>query len=766
MLCCGLNSYAVGLESVSTVDVAVQEGVTDTDAAVGASDVSGQEVPTAVPSEEDGAAELVNDGAAESSPEDEESAASTSTDGQTPTIDESGSQELETQAEEQQTEELQAQSTVAEAKTYASKHKNDIADGRYAISTKLDATYALDVKGGSTANGAALILYTAKTSDNQRWEIEHTSDGFVTIKSVKSGKYLQAGWNGTKNTVVQNARNTSERGQLWIVSRESDGSYKITSALDLTRCLDVKGGKAGKSVLVIVYPKSNDGGAANRRWNLTVTTDILDSMAKSHATDVKDGTYIFSCAASTGLALDMTGASTQNSARAILGSKGPTLSQGWTIRHTSDGYATIINVKSGKALDVRGGKATSGAAIIQWTDKKGSARNQLWIVSKASNGTVTFTSALTEGTRCVLSVSGSSAKANATLELLAKSAASSVQGWSVANAPSQYPYVHDVEDGTYLIATALDSSKVLDVSSSSTKEGAGVKLYTSKSSANQMWRLTHDEQGRVHLTNVNSGKELTYKNDALVQSSSTNGWVFEKTSGGQYYIRKIGTGKYLDVKRSNVDNKTNQVILYAKGSGKNQKWSLSDIGISPDMPIMGAVQISQAQAVRYLNKHFADNGQKLPKKWTDDGETVASLVKYFWEEGEAEGVRGDIALAQSIHETGWFQFGGLAKPEWYNFAGLGVTGEQNEDGSYKGERFKNARLGIRAQIQHLKAYASTEPLNQTCIDNRFHLVERGCAPTIRGLTGKWAVPGYSDVDGKRIYYHDYIVNHLKGMMQS
>ena len=109
---------------------------------------------------------------------------------------------------------------------------------------------------------------------------------------------------------------------------------------------------------------------------------------------------------------------------------------------------------------------------------------------------------------------------------------------------------------------------------------------------------------------------------------------------------------------------------------------------------------------------------------------------YFWEEAEAEGGRADVALAQSLHETGYFQFGNLVQPDQYNFAGLGATGPGKP-----GQTFKNARTGIRAQVQHLKAYASTEPLKKACVDSRFIYVSRGCAPTLESLDGKWAVPG-------------------------
>ena len=113
------------------------------------------------------------------------------------------------------------------------------------------------------------------------------------------------------------------------------------------------------------------------------------------------------------------------------------------------------------------------------------------------------------------------------------------------------------------------------------------------------------------------------------------------------------------------------------------------------------------------------------------------LAEIFLEEGKREGVRGDGAFCQSLIETGYFRFDGDVKPHQNNYAGIGATG------GVPGNSFPDPRTGIRAQIQHLKAYASTTPLVLECVDPRYKYVSKGCAPTFEQLSGKWAVPGYS-----------------------
>ena len=52
-------------------------------------------------------------------------------------------------------------------------------------------------------------------------------------------------------------------------------------------------------------------------------------------------------------------------------------------------------------------------------------------------------------------------------------------------------------------------------------------------------------------------------------------------------------------------------------------------------------------------------------------------------------------------------------------------------------------VGVRAQIQHLKTYASRKPLRRRLVDPRFWRVRRGSAPYVEKLTGQWAAdPNY------------------------
>lgn len=115
-------------------------------------------------------------------------------------------------------------------------------------------------------------------------------------------------------------------------------------------------------------------------------------------------------------------------------------------------------------------------------------------------------------------------------------------------------------------------------------------------------------------------------------------------------------------------------------------------------------------------------------------EKTVRLAGYYIEEAAAEGINSDIAFAQMCLETGFLRFGGLVTADMNNFCGLGAINQEN-----RGLSFPDERTGVRAHIQHLKAYASAEPLKFPSVDPRYRYVNpKGKAPDIHSLAGTWA----------------------------
>lgn len=225
----------------------------------------------------------------------------------------------------------------------------------------------------------------------------------------------------------------------------------------------------------------------------------------------------------------------------------------------------------------------------------------------------------------------------------------------------------------------------------------------------------------------------------------------KNSAGGEYYgvlrgARAVGTPFYMLIEHSFHTNaaatKWLQIDANLDKLAVAEAELLADyFGVGVDDELKTEI-MGKAQATAQQMALFCRSKNAAPQLTSCSLEQLAQI---FLEEGEVEGVRGDVAFAQSLHETGYFKFGGIVLPNQNNYAGIGAL-----NGNAKGEAatFPDPRTGVRAQIQHLKAYASTDALVNACVDPRFSLVTRGSAPFVEWLgaadnpNGKgWAVPG-------------------------
>lgn len=155
-------------------------------------------------------------------------------------------------------------------------------------------------------------------------------------------------------------------------------------------------------------------------------------------------------------------------------------------------------------------------------------------------------------------------------------------------------------------------------------------------------------------------------------------------------------------------------------------FSVSCVTAPPSIPkyIMGHGLLNQQE----LTAFFLTQTQDIEQ------EKIAQLAGYYIEEAAFEGINSDIAFVQMCLETGFLRFGGLVTADMNNFCGLGAINREN-----RGLSFPDVRTGVRAHIQHLKAYASAEPLRLASVDPRYRYVNpKGKAPDIHSLAGTWA----------------------------
>ena len=225
------------------------------------------------------------------------------------------------------------------------------------------------------------------------------------------------------------------------------------------------------------------------------------------------------------------------------------------------------------------------------------------------------------------------------------------------------------------------------------------------------------------------------------QSSGIMQTGWKQIEGAWYYFDDNGV---YDASKKHTDITDNNGTINNGGntSTKKDEENIESKVVEGTYLIEGTTSVSVKQMTDYFRQSKYSYPTDIMKK--GGASTLEEFCQIYYEEAEKEGIKAEVAFAQAMKETGWLQFKGDVKAEQYNFAGMGATGN-----GVTGESFKDVREGVRAQIQHLKAYGSTKDLNQTCVDNRFKYVERGCSIYVEwlGIPNNPKNKGWAAADG-------------------
>lgn len=653
--------------------------------------------------------------------------------------------------------------------TLAKDNRNVLADGTYNIQSLVNPNYVLDIYGGYTTNGANVQLYRSNDTEAQLFKVTHDSQGYVTFTNVKSGKVLDV-YGGTKknNQNIWQFSSNGSRAQKWIVKPDGNG-YVIISALDSNYVLDLSTGKAVNSSNIQLYTYC---GSNAQRWKfskLVSKTDKLNSLAQLNKNVLADGTYVISTALSSNYVLDVYGGYTWNKANVQLFAKNGTDAQAFKVTHDSQGYVTFTNVNSGKVLEVAGSRAGNNANVQQYS--LDGSRAQKWVVQKYGSG-YTIISALDPN--FVLDLSGALVMNGRNIGLYQNNG-SKAQQWNFSKHMTDRERCDlfaaqnkgKMADGVYYIKNK-NVNYALDVYGGSLYGGANIQLYSLNRSNAQKWKITHDSKGYVMFQNVGSGMYLTAGgsgNSANVyQQKQSNGYnqkwiIMFDTNSNLRIVSALHSNRVLDIHGGMIRNFSN-IQLYDSNNSNAQKWVFEYINTNATgglMQIMGTSQTTVAQMVRYYNANASGydtfkvkyNGKYNGVLAKGGASAINQFAQIFYEEATAEGVRAEVAFTQCMKETGFLKYGGDVLPNQYNFAGIGATG------AVHGASFSNVRMGVRAQIQHLKAYGSISPLTNPCVDPRFNLVKRGSAQYVEWLGIKENPNGYGWATSKN-YGHDIV----------
>lgn len=631
----------------------------------------------------------------------------------------------------------------------ANENKNVLANGTYTIASKINDNYVLDMASSTLSNGGNVQLYEANGTKAQSFIVNHDKNGYVTITNENSNKVIEVNSNSAANmaNIQQNQSNDSYR-QKWIAIKNSDGSIELVSALNKNYCIDLYSSRIVNGNNVDLYQRNSSNA---QKWlfktknNQSQVPTNYDAIAAQNKDAIADGKYEIATKLNTSFVLDMTSSSLSNGGNVQLYASNGTKAQGWIVSHDSKGYVTITNENSGKVMEVAGNKVGNLVNVQQ--NQANSNMGQKWIAMKKADGFIELVSAL--NTNYCLDLYSSKIVSGNNVEIYEKNG-SNAQLWKFQKFETAQEKADRLakenqslmDDGVYFIKS-IHTEYVLDVPSSSKNPGVNIQLYTLNETDAQKWVLQHDSNGYVTIMNYGSKLYLTASNGRVTQENKSNAtnqkWIIMFDAQGRLKIVSATDIKLaIDVASSNFSN-GGRIQMYSSNNTGAQQWVFTYIKkyeVEKELtPIMGKSLCTVDQLIKYYN-YNASGYDTFNAKYKNEydgclakggASTIEEFAKIFYEEANAEGVRAEIAFAQCMKETGFLKYGGDVLPNQYNYAGIGATG------AVHGAEFKDVRTGIRAQIQHLKAYASNSKLVNDCVDPRFNLVKRNSAEYVEWL---------------------------------
>lgn len=305
-----------------------------------------------------------------------------------------------------------------------------------------------------------------------------------------------------------------------------------------------------------------NGGSSNA---LQAAIDVR----KMTAVTIPNGNYYINVRSKVASSVDIPGGSAADSTAIQLYSGNSSKAQQFTFTRQSDGSYEIVNVNSGKALDVRNGVAENNAIVQQYS--RNNSQAQRWFIRDSGAGYY-LQSVLGNW---VLDLSGGNTANGAAIRLYAPNGTAS-QLFVVSSSDV------NIATGVSMIITSVANKKlVTDVTGASTANGARVQLYSSNNTNAQKYRFESIGNGTYKIVNVNSGKVLDVSGGSTANGAALQQYTNNNTVAQQWTVRNYGSGKValvsvnankaVDIPSGNAVQQA-QLQLYSPNGTVAQQW--------------------------------------------------------------------------------------------------------------------------------------------------------------------------------------------------
>ena len=419
---------------------------------------------------------------------------------------------------------------------FSANNGQELEDGIYTIKSALNEQYVLDIEASSQKDGGNLELWNNGNTDNQRFILKYLGDGTYSIVALHSKKAIDVEeGRKEKGTNILQWGYHGGNNQRWIIKSTGNGNFNIISKGN-GLYIDIPNSKAGNGSNVQVWTQN---GAKNQEFKFVKQDDNKGTKT------INNGIYLIESSTDTSKTLEIPRSSLVTGEKLGVWNKNSTVNQKFEFTYRDNGYYTISAVHSDKYLDISEGSKNDGAEVIQWNYHGGN--NQQWKIQDAGNGYFNIIS------RCnglYLTIDGTSVKT-------CKENTSLIQKFKLEKPGTTITGEKTIEDGRYIIASKVNTSYVIDIPASSTKNGEIIEIWRNRLTDNQRFDVKYLGNGYYTIKAVHSGKALEVPNNAMKigtkitqnadNTSDSQQWIIKKAEGEYYYIISKSSELYMEI---------------------------------------------------------------------------------------------------------------------------------------------------------------------------------------------------------------------------
>ena len=374
-----------------------------------------------------------------------------------------------------------------------------VENGNYRVITPRDNLKAFDVVDGIDNAGTKIQLCDEWNTEQQKFEIIYTNDGYYKIMSKLSNKVLTVeSENPSLNSNITQEEDKDLDTQKWIIKDLNNGLYSLIS-----KC-------ANLYITVNDIPQNGELLKMSEKNNMNSQSFILiNETPKEHIITIEEGIYQISL--KNNMTFDINGASYEDYANLQIWTNDKAPQKKFRItRIPSSNYYKITAIHSTKAIDVQNGGIHIGTNVNQF--EQNDTENQYWYFKDCGDG---YYNIISKANGLYVDIAGG----------MTTNCGTNVQLYYSNNSDAQkfkLNKVNIIENGIYEIETKLDSSKVLDIDGGLTNELANLQIWMADNVKQQRFIIKELKDDCYQIIAQHSEKALTVgENDNVYQEKYT-----------------------------------------------------------------------------------------------------------------------------------------------------------------------------------------------------------------------------------------------------